>query len=140
MTMIKKLTNTGDTIVEVLIAIAVVSAALGGAFVSVNNSLQGTIASQERGEALKLLEGQTERLKQATDSPGWTLPAVWAGFCMDDSANRVASCSAGTDGRYSLSIQRIDSLDNRTYQATATWDRVGGGEQQSIDIFYRTKS
>jgi len=53
----------GDTIVEVLIAIAVLSLVLGGAFVATNRSLQGTRDAQERINALKLAETQIEQLK-----------------------------------------------------------------------------
>ena len=53
----------GDTLVEVLIAIAVVSLILGGAYVTTNRSLYATRAAQERGNALKLAESQIEQLK-----------------------------------------------------------------------------
>ncbi|MES2971667.1 MAG: type II secretion system protein [Patescibacteria group bacterium] len=55
--------NRGDTIVEVLIAIAVVSTILAGAFVSANRSRIATRTAQERGEALHILSGQLESLK-----------------------------------------------------------------------------
>ena len=60
----KRLTERGDTIVEVLIAISVMSLLIGGAFVLTNRSLQGTRAAQERLNALKLVESQLEQLKK----------------------------------------------------------------------------
>ena len=43
----------GDTIVEVLIAIAVIGAVLGGAYVVVNNSANNNQAAQERSQERK---------------------------------------------------------------------------------------
>ena len=79
----KGLSNGGDTIVEVLIAIAVVSAVLGGAFVSANRSLNMSRQSQERGEALKLAEGQVERVKSLGTSADLYGPTTLSPFCID---------------------------------------------------------
>ncbi len=59
----RRLNSGGDTIVEVLISVAVVSAVLGGAFVVVNHTLANSRQSQEHGEALKIAESQVELLK-----------------------------------------------------------------------------
>jgi type II secretory pathway pseudopilin PulG len=133
----RKLNEIGDTIVEVMLAIAVVSAVLGGAFVSSNKSLQGARQSQERGEAMKLLEGQLERMKQLSGSTGSNLFTQSAPFCVNDTpAIRLASdaaCRQGTDGRYALSITR----NANTFTALATWDRIGGGGQDRVQLIYR---
>ena len=50
---LRALSERGDTLVEVLIAIAVVSLILGGAFVTTNKNLQATREAQERGNAQK---------------------------------------------------------------------------------------
>lgn len=130
------LNQTGDTIVEVLLAIAVVSAVLGGAFVSTNNSFRGTQRSQERAEAMKLLEGQLELLKEASKSPTTTVfgPSGPNPFCLDNTLNQIAPCQQGTDNRYNLSIQRSGS---ETFTARATWDRLGGGGQDQVTLMYR---
>jgi len=56
------LNQTGDTIVEVLIATAVVGLMIVGAYVTSNNSLIATERAQERGEAVKIAESQAEML------------------------------------------------------------------------------
>lgn len=58
-----KLGKAGDTIVEVMLAMTVVSLVLTGAFVSSSKAFHGGRLSQERGEALKLAEAQIENLK-----------------------------------------------------------------------------
>src|ERR1035437_9248982 len=59
----QSLNSRGDTIVEVLLAMLVISVILGGAFVLSRASLTGVRQSQERGEALKVAESQTEQLR-----------------------------------------------------------------------------
>jgi type II secretory pathway pseudopilin PulG len=59
----KRLANKGDTIVEVLICISVVSLVLGGAFASANRSLNATSAAKERDQGVRLAETQLEQLK-----------------------------------------------------------------------------
>lgn len=139
---IQCLTAVGDTIVEVLLAIAVISAVLGGAYASASQSSRGLRQSQERGEALKLLEAQIELLKSAKAS-GYSFPA--SGFCMKQGLQRLESlpatdeaCSQGTGNRYQLSLQRGQP---REYTATAAWDSFGGGaEQERVTIVYRVET
>lgn len=127
----------GDTIVEVMLAIAIVSAVLGGAFISVNRSLRGTQQSQERGEAVKLVEGQLERLKEAANDPSKQIftAASPNPFCLDDNLNRQAPCAQGTDNRYTISIQRVASGEATTFTARAVWDRLGGGQDQVVIVY-----
>lgn len=129
----------GDTIVEVLLAIAVVSAVLGGAFVSANRSLRGARISQERGEALKHIEGQLEKLKAATKDSAKS-DAVFAAtgeFCLNDALDVVtipnSVCNVGPDGRYALSVTR--SGDDFT--ASAKWDKFAESGQEVVNIVYR---
>lgn len=55
--------NRGDTIVEVLISMAIASFVLGGAYALVNRTLANSQQAQEHSEALKIAEGQLEQLK-----------------------------------------------------------------------------
>lgn len=135
-----KLGSKGDTIVEVLLAIAVVSAVLGGAYVATNRSLGGVRQSQERGEALKLVEGQLERLKEAARTSDDVFTTSTNPFCLGDGlapTNDPATCNQGPDGRYQLAIQRAPSGDGYTFTASAVWDRFGGGGQEQVEIRYR---
>jgi prepilin-type N-terminal cleavage/methylation domain-containing protein len=58
-----KLHQRGDTIVEVLIAITIVSLILGGAYVTSHNSLDATLDAQEHDNALQLAQAQIELLR-----------------------------------------------------------------------------
>jgi type II secretory pathway pseudopilin PulG len=55
--------QAGDTIIEVMISVAVVAAVLGVSYATANRSLRSGQQAQERGEALKLVESNLERLK-----------------------------------------------------------------------------
>jgi type II secretory pathway pseudopilin PulG len=55
--------QNGDTIVEVLIALAVLGSVLVGGYSIATRSINSVRVSQERGEALKIAEGQMEQLR-----------------------------------------------------------------------------
>jgi prepilin-type N-terminal cleavage/methylation domain-containing protein len=72
---IRRLSSRGDTIVEVLIAIAIVSSVLAGAFTVSQKSTLAVRDSQERGEVLQILQGQVEQVRalaldQSDDTSG----------------------------------------------------------------------
>lgn len=58
----------GDTIIEVLIAIAVLGSIITGSYAIATRSLNGVRISQERGEALKIAESQIEIIKGRIES------------------------------------------------------------------------
>ncbi len=65
----KKLNIRGDTIVEVLIAMAIVGAGLSASYRISSQSLARIREAQERVEGLKLAEEQVERLKVLVKNP-----------------------------------------------------------------------
>lgn len=69
MRLVVKLHQAGDTIVEVLVAIAVISAVVGTAYAITNRSVQTNQSSQERGQATKEAETQLETLKSWVGDP-----------------------------------------------------------------------
>ncbi len=102
--------HRGDTIVEVLIAIAVAAFAIGTSYAIANRSLQQAVTARERNEAVNILQNQINALKvryiydkdnfygaAGTYNFGWPLyghPAPTAGplpytnlqFCLDPGA------------------------------------------------------
>ena len=136
----------GDTLVEVLVAIAVVSLILGGAYVVTNKSLQATRAAQERGNALKIAESQVEQLKSVIASNpdsvfGGSAPAQ---FCISSTSTVVtdtnAQCAVGTTGaptlvepKFHLSIKRT----NNDFVLKETWANVSGQGNDSLQMTYR---
>ncbi|HEX3568649.1 MAG TPA: prepilin-type N-terminal cleavage/methylation domain-containing protein [Candidatus Saccharimonadales bacterium] len=137
----------GDTIVEVLIAIAVVSLVLGGAYVTTNRSLQATRGAQEQGNAIKLTESQLEQMKgvSVTDATSIFGGSTPASFCMNNNTvvdASQAACTVDTAGNptsgvpaYHLKISR--GSDGHTFTVTNTWDDVGGKAVDNIQMEYR---
>lgn len=67
---IKKLINNnrGDTIIEVLIAVVILTLIITGAYVTSNDSLKNIIDAQERIQALGVAQSQTETLRAEASS------------------------------------------------------------------------
>lgn len=123
----------GDTVVEVLLSVAVLSLILSISYGLANRSTMAVRASQERSEALKINEAQQESLKTYLSDPNHEVPAEDVPFCLSAGAIQTPpACSEGTDSRYSTQI----ILDNGVYTATTTWDRISGG-QDRLQIAYK---
>lgn len=66
--------SRGDTIVEVLISIAIIGAVIAGAYALASRSLREGVSAAEHGEAIKLVQNQIELLKFRQR---YTSPANW---------------------------------------------------------------
>jgi len=135
----------GDTIVEVLISIAVVSMVLAGAYVTTQRSLIATRAAQERSNALKLGQGQLEQLKGIISSnpnsifgPGAPTPFCISGGTVVAATN--AGCRVNTNGA-ATSVEPIFRLSiaraGNNFTLTETWTNVGGKQTDSLQLRYR---
>lgn len=148
-TMIKlKLKNRGDTIVEVLVAIAVISLVLAGAYVSSSKSVNASRQAQERGEAIKLVEAQLERIKIRGKTLGDPIYSTTTPFCIDSTSNAViepvtAACTIPVGGvSYDLTIIRgplgPPIPEPNRFTVYAKWDRAGGGaSREEARVIYR---
>lgn len=122
----------GDTIIEVLIAIAIVSLVLVGAYVSVNKNTAINQDTQERSVAQKLVEGQIELLR--------TQSAALAGKTCFDSNSKPASgatCNVSPDGGATYDLN-IGKQSDTSYQVSANWDSLAGG-RSNVTIYYRSE-
>ncbi len=134
----QRLGDVGDTIVEVLIVIAVVGLILAGAFVSSNRSTQVTRTAQERGEALKVAETQLERIKIAKATGAPTL-ATSGTFCFDISGAYFASttCSISPLGlEYRATVTAV-SLNR--YSVRVEWDALAGASTNKVQLDYNVE-
>jgi Tfp pilus assembly protein PilV len=142
----------GDTIVEVLIAIAIMSAALSSAYGITNNSIKSNQESQEHGVALKLAESQLEQLKSHLKAEK-TVPGSPASFCMYTASNETnveVISGAMPNTNFSLypanckldeglAIDRYNAVIIRTgdtYKVHVDWDGPKG-EVSSESLVYR---
>jgi type II secretory pathway pseudopilin PulG len=148
----------GDTIVEVLISITVVSAVLGSAYAVVNRTSKNAQQAREHSQALKVAESQLEVLKASSAS---SLPIEQ--FCFKESdkkplkintsanaltdptvpasaASYEAECkyadadgSAATADRYWVAFTKNAS---DTYKIHVKWDGIIGSVD-SVELAYK---
>lgn len=148
--MINKITirQRGDTIVEVLIAIAIAGSVLTGAFAISNRSLQQIQMAQEHTEAQKIASSQVEKLDAfIADNPTYvTGSPTPSTFCIDTNGSgkyvavspSPAVCNFGVDNRYGSSITKIVGSNNN-FQVNVGWDGLNGNPQEvSFTYFVKT--
>lgn len=156
----KWLNNRGDTIVEVLIAIVVLGAALGGAFAISNRSQRAQQDNHERYQA-QLYANQQAELLRAGYGEFLTAGGTRSDFnttnhvhrisasnpCFDPAdgeAQSAASCT-GWDGIYTVNVTDISGsgaesvnsgVSELTYSVTVTWDSIATGKQSQVELLY----
>lgn len=147
----RRLGQRGDTIVEVLICIAIVSLILTGAYVTTQRSSVGVRNSQEHAEALKLVQSQLEQVRANVASGAGDVFSSPTPFCMIDTGPisatampNAAKCvqnsgGAPTTGQpaYRLSIARTVSGSGSLFTITAKWDSITGHGQAQESMVYR---
>ena len=136
--------QAGDTIVEVLIAISIVSLVLTSAYMVTNKNSLVMQSTQEKTQAQKLIERQIELLR-ATDS----VPN--ASFCFVDDGGNVttdlAQCVFNQSGDVSSDTSSVqykiaitpNTPSSDTFEIKAAWDRVGGGSSSITMNYYEKK-
>ena len=140
------LQDRGDTIVEVMIAIAIVSSVLAGAFTVTQKSSTAVRTSQERSEILQLMQGQVELVRAiALKATSETADIFDDGyFCIDDTTTPVERVDftgttnldvastyhekcreLGSGDLYNIAVIYNDTT--KVFTVTGRWDRIGGG-------------
>lgn len=134
-----KSNQRGDTIIEVLIAIAIASAVLGGAYAFTNRASKGTLQSQEHVEATRLVESQIERLRKRIDDGG----SIDTSFCFNSTGNYTLADPCSFTGLgdfvYSVSVTSVPgggSLGGFIYTARAEWPSVNSGTDR-VEMVYK---
>lgn len=152
----RRLDTRGDTIVEVLIAILVISVILTGAFVSARRSQAGIRQSQERVEALKMAEAQLEHIRYRVSVEPAAPYASPNTYCFDLANTRHEMNGAIPpleSDNFSLSVYPdpchvmpsgvdfynhivLDPTTN-TFTAVTRWDGYGGIGKQEVRLSVR---
>lgn len=150
-----KLKQNGDTIVEVLIVVAVIGLVIALGYNLATSSLNGVRVSQERAEATKIAESQVELLRYKLNQ-GDSVHNI-TNFCIDNTPSIKNNSPPNYDpacvknSLYKVNISRTDvtnvacynvtnpgaKQDFNRYDVTVNWDRSGGGAEQSLTMYYR---
>lgn len=153
--------SRGDTIVEVLIAIAIVSLVLVSAFVVTQKSAQAVRDSQERSEVEQLLQQQVELVRAEAMNETSPTGGVFSTnpikyFCMDttahtradfpvpspdltkfDTGNYNGKClQRGLGMQYNLAVTYDTSSGTGVFKFEAHWESVRGGTDDEV-MYYR---
>ena len=130
--------EAGDTIVEVMLVVAILGLAFSVSYATANASVIKTRNSQEHAEALQYLDSQVELLRSS--SPDAVAAVNTLGpFCMNIAANLPVPlpdpvCQQGTDSRYHLSIDYAAASGQDRYTFRADWTGISnlGAQQETI--------
>jgi prepilin-type N-terminal cleavage/methylation domain-containing protein len=146
--------QAGDTLVEVMLAIAVIGMVIGASYATASRALRTGRFAQEQTEALKLAESQVEQLKYLASTsvlPG-SANDIFNGaagqnrFCIrdNDSFTKVLATSSADytsycrlrSGLYDILVEYTAS--ENLFRINIDWERTGatnGAVQVSYKLF-----
>lgn len=140
--------QSGDTIIEVMIAIAIVSGVLGATFAISNKAFRSTQANHERFQAQMFANQQAEWIKSYSVDNSAALLANGSTFCMVDAATFVASSDSRCtlQSLYVITVtpkampQNIDGTGgsvNNTYFIHVQWDSLSNlSSTDQLELVY----
>lgn len=141
----------GDTIVEVLVVLAVLGMAISIAYATANKSLLAARQAQESSQASVLLQAQVEKLRVlASTTPSLFNPGP--SYCINEAVDghymQSSNCSFDSQGVpdctttepcYDVTINYTNSgLAHDTFTLVAKWDDIGGQGHDTVTTVYRT--
>lgn len=157
-----RLNASGDTIVEVLIVLAVLSFSFGISYATATSGLNKSQTSEEHSETIGVLNSQVELLRAAVSAQNASVfPTSGGTFCMNSSDQPVAFATGYTlpasaaldsaggyagypaacisaNGLYHTSI--VYNSAQNLFDVTVRWDGVGNEGPQQAEFTYRTYS
>jgi len=151
-----KLNNSGDTIVEVIVVLAVLGLALAICYTTANTSLKDTRQAQENTIASQAVANQIEAIRVSVQNP-----ALFStqSFCINSSGNVLSpatnvncplgiaspdsifdyycggSQGAGSSGNAVCASSGLNNTD--TFLVIANWPDVSGKGSDSVTQVYR---
>lgn len=162
---VKNRAQAGDTIVEVLICVAILGGVLGGAYAIANQNTRINLGNQDRLSATKVAEGQLELLKgYASQSPIQAID-IDGTFCMylDTTTNparpqiatttsgdtkcrlSAASLATATEPSYAVAIEKEGGIETAStsavqigqkYTITVSWDSYNSSGRDNVTYSY----
>lgn len=141
----------GDTIVEVMICIAVIGLALGTGYALTNRSFKYGLSAAERSQAQAIAQGQAEFIKNASlEGTSTAYTSQTENFCIydgnstagNDSGLAVGSAQTGSnvcqnfDG--SIYTVRINySSSTRVFTIKTLWDSSTSSSGNQTTLYYK---
>lgn len=149
--MLKLAGSRGDTIVEVLVSLAVLSLAFAISYATASHALQDSQNSQEHSQALEYLDTQIEALHYEVINQALKPSVYWnthVQFCFEPQApsptppsqpitiKRDIKCSIPGSG-FNYMVWITYGGSSNAFTAHITWPGLGSLGQQSEELSYR---
>ncbi|MFO0881869.1 MAG: prepilin-type N-terminal cleavage/methylation domain-containing protein [Candidatus Saccharimonadales bacterium] len=147
----KSLTQKGDTIIEVMMALVILSAVLGGTFAVAQRSKTSAQANHERYQAQMYANEQAEWIRQASAANRSTFMGKFSAsdtvFCMESSTSvqlDESQPACTKDGLYKVTVKAVTSCSYITgtcsnvynnYYIKVSWDSLKGGTD-TVELVY----
>ncbi len=134
----------GDTIVEVILATALISSAIGLAYSMSNHNLSSGVSAGQRSQALSLAQSQIERIKNAylTNSPVLDSYKIDKPFCIlsdgteEDVARSASKCANFGSSPYSVSINY--NIATLVFTTDVSWSSSSNNTgQDQLTLYYK---
>jgi prepilin-type N-terminal cleavage/methylation domain-containing protein len=135
--------QNGDTIVEVMISMAVIAVVLVAAYITTDHSLNSSEAATEREDATMLAQSQFEIMSNASSTELGSAPAK---FCFPTATSlpidiTSGSCNKlGNNNLYDVTITKQTNVvvapDLPTYQLEIDWASILGGNATTF-LYYQ---
>lgn len=151
-----KKSQNGETIIEVLIAIMILSAILAGAFAISNRSQKTVQAGQERSQAQSLASEQASLIRELSITTSSELTSLTANtqlFCMRvgsaviaDKATDPLKCrrdqsgAQADDGLYDITVTPKTGPGGNvnTFIIKVEWDSLINNSKSTVEVLYGT--
>ncbi|HET7320072.1 MAG TPA: hypothetical protein VFI84_00625 [Candidatus Saccharimonadales bacterium] len=155
MRLLHRLNQGGDTIVEVLVALAILGSALGIGYAAASSGLRGTQQASEHSQALKIAQAQAEMLEinSANSSLYNTANAFcynsttytdWTGISSHPPASASSDPLDSTDypggciqNFFHTSVAYSGTSPNDTFTITVRWAAITGHGNDQVQLNYR---
>lgn len=125
MRLISRVDQRGETIVEVLIAIAVIGAVIGTSYAIVNRNSKSYQQASERTTALKLAENQLEIIR------GYDQSALVGTFCFMGGVLKTSTADC-KEGIFQVAVTK----SGNAYDVLVSWPGINGSPEK-LNLRYR---
>lgn len=129
----KKLSSSGETIVEVIISVAVVGAVLAGAYYLIDRSYKQNQAAVERVAGLKAAESKLETLRTFSSD---ILDPFTGTACVSSSGFDTLNLDTDPDCKVDRYKVTVTKDANGTFAIRSEWDSLLQ-DKENLTLYYR---
>jgi type II secretory pathway pseudopilin PulG len=131
------LKENGDTIIEVMIVLAVLGLAIAIAYATANRSLLNARQAQESSQATALAQSQIEALRTLTADTSATGIFQPGPYCISSTYTVVTGSSCKQFGTIPYAIDITFVSATNTFTVKTTWPDIRGEGDDSVTLVYR---